>query len=60
MEIPFQDVMFNEELKISRNFQVSFAKDVVKVVSLIFSFAFVFTKILGHPISNGGFILGIV
>uniref|UniRef100_A0A915DCZ7 guanylate cyclase n=1 Tax=Ditylenchus dipsaci TaxID=166011 RepID=A0A915DCZ7_9BILA len=25
-----EDVMFNEELKISRNFQVSFAKDVVK------------------------------
>lgn len=26
-----EDVLFNEELKISRNFQVSFVKDVVKV-----------------------------
>jgi len=26
-----QDVLFNEELKVSRNFQVAFAKDVVKV-----------------------------
>jgi hypothetical protein len=26
-----EDVLFNDELKISRNFQVSFAKDVVKV-----------------------------
>jgi guanylate cyclase len=26
-----EDVLFNEELKISRNFQVSFARDIVKV-----------------------------
>ncbi|KAI6205271.1 Guanylate cyclase [Aphelenchoides besseyi] len=29
-----EDVLFNEELKISRNFQISFAKDVVKVIAL--------------------------
>ncbi|KAI1704079.1 adenylate and guanylate cyclase catalytic domain-containing protein [Ditylenchus destructor] len=32
-----EDVLFNEELKISRNFQVSFAKDVVKGVYFLHS-----------------------
>jgi serine/threonine protein kinase len=32
-----EDVLFNEELKISRNFQVSFAKDVVKGVFFLHS-----------------------
>src|SRR4051794_4321390 len=30
-----EDALFNEELKISRNFQVSFAKDVVKGLTFI-------------------------
>lgn len=32
---PLQDVLFNEELKISRNFQISFAKDVVKGLNFL-------------------------
>lgn len=44
-----EDVLFNEELKISRNFQVSFAKDVVKVGKR--SKTWLIHNFLGHSLS---------